>query len=157
MTDPGSCFYSAPEVGHILTERLVLFAHGSHDPRWRHPFEQLSTRLERILGPSAVTLAFMQMATPSLADVVDEAARDGVSSVKVFPLSLSAGAHVERDIPAQVRDAQTAHPAVDVRLLPAAGTDPRVANLLTTLALEAAGSRPNGLPDVERRREAEYP
>ena len=67
-----------------------------------------------------------------------EAARDGVGAVKVFPLFLAAGAHVERDIPAQVREAQAAYPAIDVRLLPALGTDPRVADLLTTLALEAS-------------------
>lgn len=122
----------------MSSERLILFAHGSNDPRWKRPFEQLIHRLQERLDHSAVRLAFMQMAAPPLAEVVAEAARDGVDAVKVLPLFLAAGAHVEQDIPAQVREAQAAHPGVHVRLLPAVGTDPRVAELLTTLALEAA-------------------
>lgn len=121
----------------MSSERLILLTHGSADPRWKLPFERLTRGLQGRLGESAIRLAFLQLAAPSLMDVVAEAARDGVSRVKVLPLFLSVGAHVERDIPAQAHEAQTAHATVEVQLLPAVGTDPRVEQLLTTLALEA--------------------
>ena len=120
------------------SSRLILLAHGSTDPGWRIPFEELAASLEQATDVSAVRLAFMQLASPSLADVVAEAAGDGVDRLKILPVFLSAGAHVERDIPELVTQAQAEHPAVDIRLLPAVGTDPRMGLLLRTLALEAA-------------------
>lgn len=122
----------------MTNDRLILLAHGSTDPRWRMPFEELAASLGQATDVSAVRLAYMQLATPTLADVVAEAVADRVNRLKVLPVFLSAGAHVERDIPEQVREAQAEHPEVDIRLLPAIGADPRMGMLLRTLALEAA-------------------
>jgi sirohydrochlorin cobaltochelatase len=72
---------------------------------------------------------------------VAQAADDRVSRLDVLPIFLSAGAHVERDIPELIRLAQSKYPEVNIRLLPAVGTDARVGALLQTLALEAFGEK----------------
>lgn len=123
--------------------RLVLFAHGSADSRWKRPFEELAASLQQTLGISAIRLAYMQFAEPTLSDVATEAARDGVGQLRVLPVFLAAGAHIERDVPQLVREVQGRYPQLDVVLLPPIGNDRRVGQLLRTLALEAATARPS--------------
>lgn len=118
--------------------RLVLLAHGSWNATWMRPFEALAGRLERQIGSQAVRLAYLQFAAPALADVVAEATREGVD-LRILPLFLAAGSHVDRDIPEQVYRARIQHPHVDIRLLDPVGSDPRMTALLETLALEAIG------------------
>ena len=118
--------------------RLILLAHGSVDPNWIQPFRDLASGVEKSLGTSSVRLAFLQFATPTLADAVAEAANDRVDRLKVFPVFLAPGAHIARDIPDVVSRARAEHPGIEIELLPAVGTDPRMGSLLKTLALEAA-------------------
>jgi sirohydrochlorin cobaltochelatase len=113
----------------------VLFAHGSIDPRWRAPFEKLLADLQASRGEDAVRLAYMEFARPSLEDVAAEAARDGVSRLRVLPLFMAAGAHVAADIPVQARLARM-H-GLDVEVLPPVGEHPRFAALLRELARDA--------------------
>ena len=83
----------------MSSERLVLLTHGSADPRWKQPFERLTRGLQRRLGQSAVRLAFLQLAEPSLMDVVAEAARDGVTPGQGAAACFSrSGTHVKRRI-----------------------------------------------------------
>ncbi len=51
---------------------LVIFTHGSRDPRWIEPFEKLETALKEKLGPDGVRLAHMEVASPTLMDVAAE-------------------------------------------------------------------------------------
>lgn len=121
-------------------ERLVLFAHGSADPRWRAPFERLAADVTAEIGAGRVRLAYMESAEPTLAQVAEEAARDGVS-LAVLPLFMASGVHVTRDVEARARAAERAHPGLRVRVLPAAGEHPLLARALREIAIEAAASR----------------
>ena len=49
--------------------RLVIFAHGSPDIRWRLPFEELTTSLIERHGAEKVRLAYMEFVRPSLLNV----------------------------------------------------------------------------------------
>jgi len=118
--------------------RLVLYAHGSNDPRWREPFEQLEADLRADLGDNRVRLAYMEFTQPTLAEVTAEAMREGIHSVSVLPVFMAAGAHLTTDLPKQVEAVRTQFPEVEVRVLAAAGEDPRLVALLHTIARESA-------------------
>jgi sirohydrochlorin cobaltochelatase len=122
----------------MAAPRLVLFAHGSQDPRWRAPFEKLLQSLAEELGTGRVRLAYMEFCAPSLLHIAAEAQLDGVREISLLPLFLAAGAHVARDIPAQVEEAEHRYPGVRFRVLPPIGENPRVTRLLRELAIEAA-------------------
>lgn len=123
-----------------MTRRLVLFAHGSTDPRWRRTFEDLAGRMAARTGAGSVDLAYMEFVSPTLMDAAGRAAADGVRSLIVLPLFLSAGGHVARDIPAQA-DAIRAHfPSLDVVVLSPVGEDPRVAAAIERIASDALDS-----------------
>jgi sirohydrochlorin cobaltochelatase len=116
--------------------RLVIFAHGSQDSRWRIPFEELTASLMERHGADKVRLAYMEFVHPKLADIVQEAARDGKLRLRVLPLFLAAGAHVSEDIPRQIADAQGAFPQVKIELLQPIGEHPRVKELFRDIACD---------------------
>jgi sirohydrochlorin cobaltochelatase len=116
--------------------RLVLYAHGSTDPRWRAPFERLLGEVAGVSGPGGVRLAFMESAEPGLEAVAREAAGDGVERLVVLPLFLASGVHVERDVAGKAEAIRGAHPGLAVDVLPPVGEDER---LLATLREIAVG------------------
>ena len=76
----------------MAPSRLVILAHGSRDPRWRAPFETFVATLAADLGADKVRLAYMEFVTPTLADMAEEAMRDGVQQLKILPLFMAGGA-----------------------------------------------------------------
>lgn len=118
--------------------RLLLFVHGSKDPRWRAPFERMTAELQEKVGEGRVRLVYMEFAQPTLLDVAAEAVRDGVKQLRLLPLFLAGGAHVANDIPAQVDEVMRRHPTLRIEVLPPVGEDPRFAALLRDIATESA-------------------
>ena len=118
--------------------RLVIFANGSPDIRWRLPFEELTASLTERHGADKVRLAYMEFAHPSLADIAREAARDGKSRLRVLPLFLAGGGHMSEDIPLQVAAVQMSFPQVRIELLQPIGEHPRVKELFREIACNYA-------------------
>lgn len=120
---------------------LVLFAHGSHAPRWREPFVRLQAALEAEMGPGRVWLAYMEFARPTLLDVVKCLRGRGFRRVRLLPLFMSAGGHVADDIPRQVEEALAVYRDMAVQVLPPAGEHPFLAEALRAVAREALTRR----------------
>ena len=118
---------------------LILFAHGSRDPRWAEPFQRLTRQVAAVVAPVPVRLAFMEFVSPTLAEAAAELAAEGTRRIRLLPLFMAGGAHVARDIPRQAAALRTAHPSLEVEVLPPIGEDPRVFALLTEIAAAAAG------------------
>ena len=116
---------------------LILLAHGSPDPRWRAPFESLAEAIKREQGASKVKLAYMEFSSPSLADAAGEARREGFTILRLLPLFMAAGAHVERDIPARAEALRRDFPELTVEILPAVGEHPRMRAALQEIARES--------------------
>jgi sirohydrochlorin cobaltochelatase len=118
--------------------RVVLFAPGSEEPRLRKPFEELAEMIRNELGKDRARLAYVNSASPTLADVAHEAANDGVTRLRILPLFLSPGGPIERDIPEQVSVVRAQVPGITVELLPSVGEHPRMRTLIHAIAREAA-------------------
>jgi sirohydrochlorin cobaltochelatase len=120
--------------------RLILFVHGSRDPRWRRPFEELTAGIQADVGRERVRLAYMEFAAPTLMDAAEGAVHDGVSRLRLFPIFLAGGAHVDRDIPEQISAVRARFPGLEIEVLPPVGEDPRFASLLRAIAVESTAS-----------------
>lgn len=59
-----------------------------------------------------VVHAFLQFCDPSLETVIQELADCGVDEMVIFPFFISAGSHVQTDIPRAVETARQKHPTV---------------------------------------------
>lgn len=124
------------------TPFLLLVAHGSPDPDWRRPLEQLHALLAAQLG-ERVELAYLAQ-EPSVEQVVAQLAARGHQRVLVLAALLSPGGrHVKRDIPAAVEAARLAHPQLHIELADGAlGDDPGVIAALASAALARLPTQP---------------
>ncbi len=118
---------------------ILLLAHGSRQPDWARPFEAVLASLRRARPDLSVELAYLEFMQPTLRAALDTAGAGGCRRLDIVPLFLGAGGHLQRDIPQTVREAQTRHPKMDVRIAPAAGECPNVIEALAAYALQCAG------------------
>jgi sirohydrochlorin cobaltochelatase len=114
---------------------LILIAHGSPDPRWRASLEELTESARSESGRGDVRLAYLT-GSPTLADVVSEAVRAGVKSIRVLPLFLASAGHVDRDIRPLVAKLRATHQPAELELLPPLGEHPLFREILQRIAAE---------------------
>jgi sirohydrochlorin ferrochelatase len=117
-------------VARVVTT-LVLTAHGSKDPRSAANARAVADELARLRPGLDVRLAFCELNTPSLGDVLGEC-RDAV----VTPLLLANAYHARIDIPRQIADSGADLPQADVL-----GEDDRLIRLLRQRVMELGVSR----------------
>ena len=98
-----------------MKEGIVLFAHGSRDPEWSRPFEQIALSLKKQLPAVAVALAFLEHGA-SLDEAVAALIAKGAASIRIVPVFLGQGGHVKEDLPRIVADAQRAFTGVKLVL-----------------------------------------
>ncbi|KWI89422.1 cobalamin biosynthesis protein CbiX [Burkholderia ubonensis] len=117
---------------------IVLFAHGARDPRWAEPFERLAARLRAARGEPAspVSLAFLELMTPSLDTAVAAQVAAGCTRVTVVPVFFGQGGHIRRDLPQLVDACRAAHPGVEIRCATAVGEDDGVLDAITRYCLD---------------------
>ena len=107
-----------------MKQGIVLFAHGSRDPQWAKPFDEICARL-RSAGFD-VRVAYLESMRPNLSEAVAALAAAGVQAMRVVPAFLGAGGHVKEDLPRLVADAAKAHPEVKLTLEKPLGEQPAV-------------------------------
>jgi sirohydrochlorin ferrochelatase len=126
---------------------LVLVGHGSRNPRAGRVLHGLRDAVAKRLPGRLVQLAWLELNTPLLTDVLADRSAQAANPPVVVPLLLSRGTHVSRDLPPEAT--------------PPLGPDPLLTEALldrihTTgirpgrpLVLAAAGSRdPSAVADV---------
>lgn len=103
---------------------IVLFGHGARDARWAEPFERLAARLRAARGADApVSLAFLELMTPSLDTAIATQIAAGCSRITVVPVFFGQGGHIRRDLPQLIDACRAAHPGVEIRCATAVGED----------------------------------
>ena len=100
---------------------IILLAHGSRDPQWVSPFEQIRAAVESRKPDCAVSLAYLDHSTPDFSGAVDHLVARGATSIKVVPLFLGPGGHVRGDVPQLIERASTKHPRLKFDMVPFIG------------------------------------
>ncbi len=130
----------SPDEQPLARSRTILLVHGSKDSRWGDTFRRLATEVRGQVGGDTVRLAYLEFEPPTLEETANEAARDGIPRLRILPLFMAAGAHLEKDILLQVQSVQRKFPQLEVVLLPPIGKHPRLLALLKELVLESIPS-----------------
>ena len=90
-----------------MKKATVLLAHGSSDPHWLEPFDQLKNSIaQQLPAGTPLKLAYMELAEPMLEDVVIELVKSGYEHVDVLPLFFAAGRHLRKDVPEMLDNVQ---------------------------------------------------
>lgn len=107
-------------------QALILFAHGARAASWVEPFERLQKITQERLPGVRVVLAFLELMTPQLPEVLAEFAADGMTDIRIVPVFLGQGGHVKRDLPLLVDEAQGRYPGMVISVVEAVGEQPEV-------------------------------
>jgi len=97
---------------------LIVAAHGSRQKASAAEVAALAKKLDnKVKTDDSYTVqqvvhAFLQFCDPSLETVIQELADSGVDEMVIFPFFISAGSHVQTDIPRAVETARHKHPYV---------------------------------------------
>lgn len=115
---------------------LILLTHGSKRASWRKPFQSLLRKLRKETGKTNIHLAHMELAAPSLEDVVERVVKEGITHIRVLPLFMSSGTHLIKDIPKQVKALTRQHRGLKIVTLPPLGSHPRFLKMMLELTQE---------------------
>jgi len=103
---------------------LVALAHGSRNPRSALTIKALVDQV-RVLRPDLrIEPAFLELARPSFASVVDRLVQAGYDEVVVVPLLLTEAYHAKVDVPEAVAEATARHEGLRVRATRILGLEP---------------------------------
>ena len=102
---------------------VVLMAHGTPRPKANVFIERVAERVRQARDYGRVSVAYMECNKPTIADAVDEAVEMGARRILATPYFLQLGAHVQEDLPEEVRAAKARHPKVDITLTQHLGFD----------------------------------
>lgn len=118
---------------------IILFAHGARAASWAAPFERLRALTQARRPDATVALAFLELMTPRLPELVAELAAAGVARIKVVPVFLGQGGHVLRDLPLMIAQLRCDYPQLDITVAEAAGEN---AGVLAAIADYCVGAAP---------------
>jgi len=120
---------------------ILLVAHGSRVETSNAEVAALAERLKSRLTTAEnsdssdpiVRHAFLELTEPTIAQVIDECAAEGVKHLHVLPYFLAAGTHVRKDIPATLESAGERHPEMTLTLSTHVGKSDAMLDLLISL------------------------
>jgi len=109
---------------------LVAVAHGSRDPRSAATITATVELLRAKHSGLDARVAFLDLCTPRLPDVLAAVAGDGHREAVVVPLLLGRAYHARVDVPALIAEATSRLPRLSVTTAEVLGTDPLLRALL---------------------------
>lgn len=109
---------------------LVALAHGSRDPRSAATVTALVDEVKALRPDLRIEKAFLELAKPSFATVIDKLVKAGYDEIVVVPLLLVEAFHARVDVPGLIEEATTRHPGLKIRRTEVLGLEPRFLEVL---------------------------
>ena len=94
---------------------LVALAHGSRDPRSAETITALVDEVRAMRPDLRIEPAFLELAKPSFATVVNRLVKEGYEEIVVVPLLLTEAFHAKVDVPEVIAEATTKHEGLKIR------------------------------------------
>lgn len=121
-----------------LRRALIIMGHGSRKVTANEEFSGYAKQVAAMNDAKAspryqhVGVAFLEFSPQNLMQACEHAVEKGCNTIDVYPVFLTLGKHVGRDIPQQVAEIIERFPSVETNLLEHMGS----ANALPTLLLD---------------------
>ncbi len=117
---------------------LVLFAHGSRDPKWAEPLKAIQALIRAQAPDTPVELAFLELMKPGIQECLIELANKSVKRISIVPIFLAAGRHLREDLPALIAPIQNQFPDLKINVTAPIGDIPEFQSAIANLALTQA-------------------
>ena len=117
---------------------LLLVAHGSRREESNLEVESLSKKMIQYSSSQfdVIMPAFLEFASPSIPEAIEKCNEMGANSVTLLPYFLSAGVHIDRDIPSEVENASKDFPNLNITIANYFGSREEIAEILMKTALD---------------------
>lgn len=116
---------------------LLIMAHGSPHPASNAPIYGIAQRVRAYGRYAAVTVCFMDLNKPSIADAIDDLTEHGIRQIIATPYFLQLGNHVKDDLPAIIAAARLRHPASTILLAEHLAYDQLLVSVIADRVAEA--------------------
>jgi sirohydrochlorin ferrochelatase len=126
---------------------LLVIAHGSRDPRHAATVHALTRRVRSLRPGLRVETGFLDFNAPSVPQVLERLAAEGVRDVVALPLLLTRAFHAKADIPAVLHEASARLPRLAIRQADVLGPSPLLLDALERRLYEA-GLTPGDKPST---------
>ena len=117
---------------------LILFAHGSRDPKWAEPFKAIQNLIRAQVPDALVELAFLELMQPGIQECLSNLVKQGVKRVSIVPIFLAAGRHLREDLPALIAPIRQQFPDLEINVSAPIGEIPEFQAEIAKLALAQA-------------------
>jgi sirohydrochlorin cobaltochelatase len=115
---------------------IILFAHGARDPQWAQPFEKIRALMQTQLPDTEITLAFLELMQPGLADTIKNLAQKKYAQITLIPLFMAQGGHLKKDLPLMLNDIRNDNPDVKISVTPPIGESEDILSLIAKWAVD---------------------
>ena len=117
---------------------LLLVAHGSRRDESNLEVKALSKKMIDFNSNNfdKVIPAFLEFASPSIPEAIQICSEMGATHVTVLPYFLSAGVHINRDIPGEIEKASQNYPDLHINVTNYFGSRDEIAELLMKTAID---------------------
>lgn len=111
---------------------LVVAAHGSRRDASNAEVITLTNLISKTLADDfpVIKAGFLELAEPSIPDAINHCVQQGATTISVLPYFLSAGRHVEEDVPSEISKAKETHIDIPMKLLPHIGGSTQMIDLI---------------------------
>ncbi len=119
----------------------ILLAHGSRDPLWQIPFDDMVNAIKHhdltsdSEKPITVELAYMELCEPSLEKTCELLSQQGFNLINIYPVFFAAGRHLRIDVPKQLKSIE-AELGLRTRLHPPVGQEKAVQDAITQVIIQ---------------------
>jgi sirohydrochlorin ferrochelatase len=115
---------------------LLLVAHGSRLQQSNDEVTTLAEKLSRACSDEypIVHCGFLELATPSIPEGIQNCINDGASRITLLPYFLNSGRHVVEDVPEIVTASRAQHAGIDIHIAPHLGASSLMIDLLIASA-----------------------
>jgi len=102
---------------------LLLVAHGSGMEAAKHEILNLAGKLRETMSRQygVISAAFLQRASPSISEAIQDQVDRGVKEIVVVPYLLATGRHVAEDIPEALDRFRKSDPDLSISVVPHIG------------------------------------
>ena len=110
---------------------LMLFAHGSRDPEWAKPFNELLRNTQSSYTEHPIALAYLEKMQPDFFEAAEHLIQESCTHITLLPLFLARGGHLKADLSSLLREAEARWPSIEWQIAPCIGDSPFMQTALT--------------------------
>jgi sirohydrochlorin cobaltochelatase len=125
-----------------MSDALLIAAHGSRDKAGVEEFWALVDAWRKLRPDRLQAEGFLEFATPTIGQAIDDLAARGATRVVVVPAMLLAAGHVKNDVPSEIQEARLRHPRVAFHMARALDIHPSLLELCHVRYRESLEDRP---------------